>query len=379
LEKEKDLNENEYHQTVAIACGGTGGHLFPGIAVARELRERGVDCILLVSGKDIDRVGSERYPDLRYEVLSVTARPPVFSLRFPVFLLGFGRAIWQCWRVLRSRQVAAVLGMGGFTSLLPLRVGSLLGKAVFLHESNAVPGRANRMSGRVADKVFLGMADCARHFPGRVVEVAGTPVRDDIRPVVDKGEARAAFGLDPGRRTLLVVGGSQGARALNRVVVDALGRLAPDALQLILLSGNEDYREAKAYAEHHLQGRGFHVAAFCSDMAMAYAASDLVLARSGASTLSELAVVGLPSLLVPYPYAADDHQTANAKVYVNAGAARILPQRSLDADSLAGELRQLLRHPGELEAMGGAMRRTAVGNSAGSIADSIVAAIENQT
>jgi len=367
------LKESIKNKTVVIACGGTGGHLFPGIAVAEALLDSGVSSLLLVSGKDIDSVGRERYSDLQFKSLAVTAKPPLFSRRFPGFVFGFVRTFWQCWRILRGGDVGAVLGMGGFTSLVPMRVGRWLGKPVFLHESNAVPGRVNRISGRIVDKVFLGVAACAGYFAGREVEVTGTPVRGDIFDLPGREEACVAFGLDPGVRTLLVIGGSQGARALNRAVVDACSRLAPDALQLLLLSGNGDYREAKAYAEHHLQGRRFHVAAFCPDMAKAYAASDLVLARSGASTLSELAVVGLPALLVPYPYAADDHQTANAMAYVDVGAARMLPERSLDAETLAGELRGLIRHSGELGAMGDAMRCTAYGDSARRIADSIIA------
>lgn len=358
-----------------IACGGTGGHLFPGIAVAQELLRRGHAPLILISEKPIDRLAAEGHPDLEFVTAPSVAMPRLLSPAMPAFALRVWRSVRQCRRLLREREIRAVLGMGGFTSLPPLWAARRHGCATLLHESNAIPGKSNRWCARFADEVLLGVAACARHFPHRPTALTGTPVRGELLRPVDRDAARQRFGLLPDQPVLLVIGGSQGAQGINQAVIAALPELAAHGVGLIHLTGPaghddvaETYRLARGQADIHA-----HVAPFCHDMAEAYAAADLALARSGASTLTELAWFGLPSLLVPYPFAADDHQTLNARELVDLGAAKMVPQADLTPPVLLDFVTRTGRG-GETHArMAAAARGAAVPDAAARIADRLQA------
>jgi len=352
---------------LVIACGGTGGHLFPGIAVAQAMEERGHQTLLLISEKAIDREASKKYAHLRFETVPGVAKPSSLSPRMIPFLIKVWTTTRRCRRLLREFGADAVLGMGGFTSLPPVLAGHRLGLKTFVHDSNAVPGRSNVMTSRFCTRVLLGMEAAARFFPNSKVTTVGTPVRNELVSLPARGEAAKELGLDPARPVVAVVGGSQGAKHLNTLVVEAAAAMPPD-VQFFHAAGPLDFERVAALAK----GRdGYHVVAFCDRMADVYAVTDLMVCRSGASSLTETAHAGVPSLLVPYPFAADDHQTKNAEVFAQAGAARMWPERELTAGALAAEMGAILGDRGVLTAMAKAARGLAVDDAAARVCEVI--------
>ncbi len=367
---------------IAIACGGTGGHLFPGLAVAEVLRERGHEVMVLVSEKQIDAVATAgREKEFRIETLPSVGLPsPLLSAKLPGFFLGLWRATRRCRAMFRDFQPAAVLGMGGFTSTPPILAARGLRRPSLVHESNAIPGKANRLNARLASAVLVGFADCARHFRRRTrVEVTGTPVRASLRAPVDHAEALRAWGFDPadaGARTILVMGGSQGARGINQAVIGSLGRFAAAGrpLRFIHQTGpNDETTVRDAYAAAGLRAQ---VSAFVREMQLAYAAADFAVARAGAASLTELSHFGLPAALVPYPHAAEDHQTRNAEIFARAGAAVLAPEGGT-AGSLAETTLGLLSDPAKLAAMSAATRALAPADAAALVADVVERSISS--
>ncbi len=353
-----------------IACGGTGGHLFPGLAVAERLLARGGEPLMLISEKEIDALAAKGYDHLRFEKLPAVGMPPLLSPKIVPFALKFLKTRSRCKALVKEFEADAVLGMGGFTSLAPLMAGRACGAKTFIHESNAFPGKANRLAARFADVVLLGMEACAGHFKGREVAVVGTPLRESMLDRPDKAAARRHFGLEEGRGTVLVMGGSQGARGVNRAVTAALAELAEAGLQVLHLSGPGDYDEVRAAYEGAAMPH--HVAPFCHEMPMAYGAADVAIARSGASSLAELSAFALPTVLVPFPAATDDHQTLNARVYSDRGAALLVQESELAERSFGALLGDLFAGGGaKLEAMRGAMDACAVRDAAERVCQTI--------
>lgn len=324
---------------ILIACGGTGGHLFPGIAVGEALRARGHQVMLLISEKKVDSEASAKYTHLRFQTVPGMAKPPTFSLRMLPFLWKLWGSVRRCKQLIREFQADAVIGMGGFTSLPPVYAGHKLGLKTFIHDSNARPGRANVMTSRFCTRVFLGMDAAKAFFPARETVTTGTPVRPEITQLPGREDAAAGFGLDPERPTILVTGGSQGARRLNELCAEAAAAMPP-LTQVLHIAGAADFQRVMEITKNR---PGYKVIGFCEQMPEAYAIADLVIARSGASSMTEISIAGLPSILVPYPYAADDHQTRNAEVFAAAGAAKLVQERDLDAEKLASLATSILQ------------------------------------
>jgi UDP-N-acetylglucosamine--N-acetylmuramyl-(pentapeptide) pyrophosphoryl-undecaprenol N-acetylglucosamine transferase len=356
---------------ILIACGGTGGHLFPGIAVGEALRARGHEVMLLISEKKVDAQASAKYTHLRFETMAAVAKPPTLSLRMLPFLWKLAGSIRHCKKVIRRFQADAVLGMGGFTSLPPVYAGHQLGLKTFVHDSNARPGRANVMTSRFCTQVFLGLDAAKGFFPKRETFTTGTPVRPEIANLPLRKDAAVLFGLDPTRPTVLVTGGSQGARRLNELSAQAAASLPPET-QVLHIAGSLDFQRVSEITHGRL---GYKVLGFCDQMAAAYAVADLVIARSGASSLTEIAIAGHPSILVPYPHAADDHQTRNAEVFSTAGAALMVQERDLDAEKLASLATSMIQDFSTHERMSLAARALAVPDAADRICTAIEAAL----
>lgn len=356
---------------VLIACGGTGGHLFPGIAVGEVLSARGHQVTLLISEKKIDSIAASGHKDLHFEKMPFLAMPKPWSPKMFGFLAGLWKGMSKCRKMIRENDISVVLGMGGFTSFAPLFAGKKEKRRTLIHESNAIPGKANKLNARYADTVLCGLDACEGFFvPHKDVRVVGTPVRTSMR-TTSKEDPWDFFKLDKTKKTLLIMGGSQGARGVNRVVGTALEQFERMGIQVLHIAGPTDYEEVRdVYAKNPLLPQ--HVAAFCHRMDLAYRVADLAIARSGASSMSELAYFGVPSLLVPYPFAADDHQTRNAEVFSKAGAARLLTEKELNADILADTVRDILLNPQKADEMKRAANKLAVRNSAEKIADLIV-------
>lgn len=358
-------------QHVLIACGGTGGHLFPGIAVAEALKTKGHDVTLLISEKKIDSLASSGHADLNFEKMPFLAMPRPWSPKMIPFLLSFWRGLKQCRALIKDKKITAVLGMGGFTSTAPVLAGRMEKVRTFIHDSNAIPGKANRLTARWSDVILLGFKECATFFPKKETKVTGTPVRTALREAAKntKEDPLAFFGLKKGMPVVLVVGGSQGAQGVNRAVTESLSELDALGVQLLHITGPADYQEVRdAYQGKPIALRS-HVGAFCHRMELAYRAADVALARSGASTLAELAYFGVPSILVPYPFAAEDHQTRNADIFAKAAAAIQMPQNELSADTLTDALRGLLKNEKKRQNMKKAARKMSRDNAAQEIAN----------
>ncbi|MGJ8676239.1 MAG: undecaprenyldiphospho-muramoylpentapeptide beta-N-acetylglucosaminyltransferase [Akkermansiaceae bacterium] len=321
---------------ILIACGGTGGHLFPGIAVAEELERRGHRVKLLISEKRVDATATKKYGDLAFETMTAIAMPPKTSPKMIPFLFKLWSSVRHCKALLKKEKFDAVLGMGGFTSLPPVLAGHQLGIPAYVHDSNALPGKANRLNARWCKKVLIGLEAAGKYFPESTVVVTGTPIRTELENLPTQEDARAKYGLSMDARAVMVMGGSQGAKHLNTLVVEA-AKAMPD-LQFLHITGAADYERVKDLAKDL---KGYHVMAFCDDMASVYSACDIAVCRSGASSLTELSCAGMPSILIPYPYAADDHQTVNAEVFEKAGAAVLRQEKDLDAGELMTELFRL--------------------------------------
>src|SRR4051794_10793263 len=350
-----------------IACGGTGGHLFPGLAVAESLRARGHEVMLFVSEKEVDALALSGR-SFRFEKLPTIGLPSLYSPAIFGFLRRFNQSLSLCRSIYRKFKPEVVLGMGGFTSTAPILAGRMRGIATFIHESNAIPGKANKMTARMVRAVLLGFKECAPFFPRVHTEVTGTPIRTELQRL-DRKEARAKLGLREDLLTLLVMGGSQGASGINQAMIKSIPSLRGEGLQIIHLTGVRDERlVADNYLRENIPA---YVAPFHHRMEEAYSAADVAIARSGAASLAELAFYGLPSILIPFPYAADDHQTRNAEIVVAAGAAILLKEADLSGDLLARSITTLARDAAKLRAMSQSSTRIAPQHAAELVASTM--------
>jgi UDP-N-acetylglucosamine--N-acetylmuramyl-(pentapeptide) pyrophosphoryl-undecaprenol N-acetylglucosamine transferase len=322
---------------IAIACGGTGGHLFPGLAVAEQLAQRGARVVLLVSPKDVDQ---QAVKSADFEVLTLPAVALQRGSRL-AFARGFVKSYLAARRFFKANRPRAALAMGGFTSVPPVLAAKQLGARTFLHESNTVPGRANRVLSRFVDCAFVGFPEAAVKLKARQSAVTGTPVRPQFQSR-DVADCRCALGLDPARPVVLVMGGSQGAGGVNDLLMRSLPLLkqqAPDWQWLHLAGPNDVEKVRSAYAAAQLSAV---VHPFCAQMELALGAADAAVTRAGASSLAEFAAMRLPVVLVPLPTAADDHQHVNALAFERSGAARLLEQKTATPEQLVQHLRELV-------------------------------------
>jgi UDP-N-acetylglucosamine--N-acetylmuramyl-(pentapeptide) pyrophosphoryl-undecaprenol N-acetylglucosamine transferase len=354
---------------VAIACGGTGGHLFPGIAVAEELKKRGCKTALLISPKEIDQQAVKGARNAEIFTL------PAVGLQNRNYV-SFGWSFWKSLRaareVFKKRRPHAVLAMGGFTSAPPVLAARKFGAKCFLHESNTVPGRANRFLTRFVDEVFVGFPETADRLKARKTTVTGTPVRPEFLRAGSADKCRIALGLDPALPAILVVGGSQGASGLNGMILSALPLLASRKWQWLHLTGANDVEKVRAaYAAQKLRAV---VKPFLAEMDLALPAATVAVSRAGASSLAEMAAVRLPSLLVPFPAAADNHQYFNALAFEKSGAARLLEQKHSTPEKVAAILGELVEDEAGRSKMQARLAQWHAPNAAGEIAENILAA-----
>jgi UDP-N-acetylglucosamine--N-acetylmuramyl-(pentapeptide) pyrophosphoryl-undecaprenol N-acetylglucosamine transferase len=316
-----------------IMAGGTGGHVFPALAVADSLRADGWRVVWLgaragLEARVVPQHGHEtawiRFAGLRGKGLAA-------KLLLPLNLLV---AFWQSLQAIRAHRPDVVLGMGGYIAFPGGMMAALVGRPLAIHEQNSIAGLANRVLAGVADRILVA-------FPGTLprARLVGNPVRDAITRVASPA-ARYAGRSGPLR--LLVVGGSLGAAALNELVPKALALLPPDARPRVTHQAGAKHLDALR-ASYAAAGVAGEAVAFIDDMAAAYAEADVVLCRAGATTVAELAAAGVPAILVPFPFAVDDHQTTNARYLADQGAAILIQQRELTPEKLAALLRGFTR------------------------------------
>jgi UDP-N-acetylglucosamine--N-acetylmuramyl-(pentapeptide) pyrophosphoryl-undecaprenol N-acetylglucosamine transferase len=357
---------------VAIACGGTGGHLFPGLAVAEELKKRGCTVALLISPKDVDQQAVKSARGMEIFTLPAVG---LQNRNYFSFGLNFWKSFCASRRIFKQRKPDAVLAMCGFTSAPPILAARKFGAKIFLHESNTIPGRANRFLARFVDEAFVGFSEAAARLRAKKISVTGTPVRPQFQPR-DAAGCRVAFGFEPNCPTILVMGGSQGASGLNEMILSALPLLGGGNRQWLHLTGANDFEKVKQ--SYVAQGIKAVVKPFLAEMDLALGSATVSVSRSGASSLAEIAAMRLPSLLVPYPAAADNHQFFNASAFEKTGAAKLLEQKNSTSEKVAELLHELIEDSATRVKMEFALAQWHAPLAAAQIAEYILSAIAQQ-
>lgn len=311
-------------QRIIIAGGGTGGHIFPALAIAGALRTASPAIeILFVGAKgkmEMEKVPQAGYAIEGLDIAGFNRSSLLKNIGLPWKLL---MSFWQVRSIFSRFKPTGVIGVGGYSSFPVLRFAQVKGIPTFLHEANSFAGKSNILLSRKAVCVFAGVKGLERFFPAHKVIFTGNPVRRAILEAhADKAKGCAHFSLQPSEPVLLVVGGSLGARSLNESVDEGLEKISEAGVQLIWQTGAPYAHKAALRAKHK---EGVWTGPFIQQMELAYAAADVVIARAGAMTVAELAIVGKPVIFVPFPIAAEDHQTQNAKQLVNKGAALLIP------------------------------------------------------
>jgi UDP-N-acetylglucosamine--N-acetylmuramyl-(pentapeptide) pyrophosphoryl-undecaprenol N-acetylglucosamine transferase len=355
--------------SILIAAGGTGGHIFPGLALAAAVRRQEASAAVAFVGTPRGLEG-RIVPDAGYR-LHLLDMVPFAGARRALVPAAFARATWQARRLLRRERAAVAVGMGGYASI-PLVAGArLAGVPSLVHESGAIPGRANLLAARFTTNVALAFERAAPSFSGPT-RIVGMPLSAEIEHfdrAALRPSARAAFDLPDDAEVLLVIGGSQGATTLNRAAVGLASRWRDRPRRRILLkTGAADLAGMQADLQAAGAAHVVQAVSFFERMDHAYAAADLALTRAGAGTVAELGATGLPAVLVPYPYAPHDHQAVNASVLVDVGAAVMVRNPEATAERVGPLLDELFADDGRRAAMGSAGRSVARPHAADELA-----------
>jgi UDP-N-acetylglucosamine--N-acetylmuramyl-(pentapeptide) pyrophosphoryl-undecaprenol N-acetylglucosamine transferase len=367
----RPLNEGR-GQGMVVAGGGTGGHLFPGIAIAEEFLRRDASHRVLFIGTERG-VEKRILPPLGYplQTLSVEGIKGRGILRSLTAFAKLPGGLAASFRILREFSPAIVVGVGGYASGPAVLAARLMGIPTAIAEQNAFPGLTNRILGRVADRVFLTFAGSQRWFPEEKTRVTGNPIRTAfLARETRKMKEEGVF-------TVLIFGGSQGAHAINRIVTEALDDLMPlkGRLRFIHQAGAKDSGWlATAYRERGFQA---NVLPFIVDMAAAYRAADLLICRAGATSIAEITAAGKAAILIPFPFAVNDHQTQNAEVLARAGAAEMVAERNLNGTQLAGMIERYTRDPAAVRKMETAAAALGNRRAAEAIVDACLALVKD--
>ncbi|HEX2521846.1 MAG TPA: undecaprenyldiphospho-muramoylpentapeptide beta-N-acetylglucosaminyltransferase [Terriglobia bacterium] len=337
------MRKSQNQLRVLIAGGGTGGHIYPGIAIAKELQRRHPHSQFLFVGTERG-LESRIVPNegFRLERITVAGLKGMGGLRQLTNSMAIPKSLWESCRILRRFRPSVVIGVGGYSSGPPVLMAVLMGIPAMLQEQNALPGLTNRLLGQFVRRVAAGFQEATAYFGSKTV-VTGNPVRSGFSKIQQPQESA--------RFTLLISGGSRGSQAINQAVVDALQIMTPnlEKLHWIHQTGEQDHKMVlQAY-----QGAGASadVRPFFNDMPEQFAKAHLLICRSGATTLAEITVAGKAALLVPFPQAADDHQRKNAEALVRAGAAEMLLQKDLDGSRLADRIQYFFQNRDVLSRM----------------------------
>lgn len=365
---------------ILFAGGGTGGHVYPALAVAEEIRRLRPEAAVTFVGTR-DRLEATLVPQHGYafHAITISGLRRTVSLQGLLLPLKVVIALVQSLVLLVRLRPAVVVGTGGYVSGPPVAAAWMLGIPILLQEQNSYPGITTRLLARVAREVHVTFAATGRHLSRTdTMRLSGTPTRVEIGAVAREDAARR-FALEPGRVTVLVLGGSQGAASINNAVLGLVPELLERGVQLLWATGRSEFGRVKEALGRILprgEDPGVHVAAYIEHVADAYALADLVVSRAGATTLAEIMRAGLSALLVPYPHAAADHQRENARAMVEAGAAVLVSDRELP-ERFAVELRGLLEDPARRRAMGGHARSLAHPEAARHLAEAVLALAEH--
>lgn len=301
---------------IIIAGGGTGGHIFPAVAIAHALRrlQPAIE-ILFVGAKgkmEMEKVPQAGYTIKGLDIAGFNRSSLIKNIGLPFKLI---KSFWQVRSIIKTFQPDAVIGVGGYSSFPVLRYAQTQGIATFIHEANSFAGKSNILLGKKASKIFVATDGMEKFFPAGKIMITGNPVRQNIvNNIISRSEGIGFFGLEPGKKTVFVTGGSLGAKGINEAIDAGIDEFAKNNVQLIWQTGKPYAERASELA---VENRSIWANSFITQMEYAYAAADIVVSRAGAMSVAELCVAKKPVVFVPFPFAAEDHQTANAQNLVN--------------------------------------------------------------
>jgi len=361
------VSENKTYKII-LSGGGTGGHIYPAIAIANELKSRYPNAEFLFVGAK-DRMEMEKVPQAGYDIqgLWISGIQRKLTLKNMMFPFKLISSLWNARKIIKQFKPDVAIGTGGFASGPLLQVATSKGIPSLIQEQNSYPGITNKLLSKKAQKICVAYDGLERFFPENKIIKTGNPVRQDLLDIsTKKVEAIKHFDLEEGKQTLLVLGGSLGAKAINQLLQRELDYLQTLNLQIIWQCGKLYYQTYKLYGNtKHVQ-----VHQFINKMDYAYAAADFIISRAGASSVSELCIVGKPTVFVPSPYVAEDHQTKNASAIVNENAAIMIAQEDLEVD-FKNKFGQLVASKEKQAELSQNIKKLALVNATKDIADEV--------
>ncbi|GEL09776.1 UDP-N-acetylglucosamine-N-acetylmuramylpentapeptide N-acetylglucosamine transferase [Flavobacterium glycines] len=357
-----------------LSGGGTGGHIYPAVAIANELKSRYPDAEFLFVGAE-DKMEMQKVPQAGYAIkgLWIAGLQRKLTLQNAMFPLKLISSLWRSRKIIKEFKPDVVIGTGGFASGPLLQMANMLGVPTLIQEQNSFPGITNKLLSKKANKICVAYENLERFFPKEKMILTGNPVRQDLIAIEDKrAEAVAYFKLDANKKTLLVLGGSLGARRMNQLIEKELKKIEDQNVQVIWQCGKLYFEDYKKYHSENVQ-----VVSFIERMDLVYAAADIIISRAGASSVSELCIVGKPVIFIPSPNVAEDHQTKNAKAIVDKKGAILLRETQLDAEfSLVFEA--LLKDSEKQKQLSENIKELALPGATQQIADEIVKLIRKK-
>lgn len=355
-----------------LSGGGTGGHIYPAVAIANELKSRFPDAEFLFVGAK-DKMEMQKIPQAGYKIegLWIAGLQRKLTLQNAMFPFKLIDSLWKSRKIIKKFKPNVVIGTGGFASGSLLQMANMLNIPTVIQEQNSYPGITNKLLSKKANKICVAYENLERFFPKEKIILTGNPVRQDLIDIDNKrNEATQCFSLDTNKKTLLVLGGSLGARRVNQLIEKELEKIVSQNVQVIWQCGKLYFEDYKKYNSNNVQ-----VLAFIDRMDLVYAAADIVISRAGASSVSELCIVGKPVIFIPSPNVAEDHQTKNAKSIVDKKGAIMLKESELDSQfSLVFEA--LLKDKGKQEQLSENIKQLALPNATKRIVDEIVKLIK---
>jgi len=361
---------------VIVSGGGTGGHIFPAIAIANAIKEKHPDTKILFVGA-LGRMEMEKVPDAGYEIvglpiMGLQRRLTLQNLKFPFMLIA---SMLKAKKIVKNFKPDVVVGVGGYASGPLLKAATKLGVPALVQEQNSYPGITNKLLSSKVQKLCVAYDGMERFFPKEKIMLTGNPVRQDIRNLEAKRiRGIEYFGLDPNKKTVLVVGGSLGARSINHAIDAGVSEIAKNEIQLIWQTGKLYVDEAAKTVEAY-EGKGIKTMPFISKMDFAYAVADVVVSRAGAMSVSELSIAAKPTIFIPLPSAAEDHQTKNAMALVNHNAALLVKDSEVQ-ETLIPTLIELVQNKEEQIKISTNVAKMAFNDSASIIANEVIKLIK---
>ncbi|MEN6462045.1 MAG: undecaprenyldiphospho-muramoylpentapeptide beta-N-acetylglucosaminyltransferase [Syntrophomonas sp.] len=352
---------------IIVTGGGTGGHIYPALAIANGIKER-------VPSADILYVGTEKGMESKivpgagfdFKTIDISGIDRSSLLRASKSLMKFPLSFWQAKDIIKNFRPDIIVGTGGYVSYPVVLAGTFFGPKTVIHEQNAYPGLANRKLAKRVNCVMLTFGEAAGLMDSKNIKITGLPVRKEITEV-DVEKARASLGFSADVFTLVAFGGSRGASSINRAMLELVDRYQNKEIQIIWITGESNYEEIKAQVPHSLNTKSttckLHLLPYMYNIQEALGVSDLAVCRAGASTLSELEILGLPAILIPYPYATDNHQEKNARALLEKNAVEMVIDEFLDGNTLFNMVETIRKDREKLKALKENMRHEARPNA----------------